>query len=854
MKKALLASLQDAKKNKLNKNKTAINDNVDDNSNCSKITSNTRSESVKETNNSDNNHSSLLSLAVKKAKNPAQRKFAQGSANNSPVTTPIKVGLAPSSIPHVIDIFPKQRPKTEDFLTFLCLRGTNVLPPSLDFYRFNNENGKLKSNGKTNSDSSEGEQNTVSTRDKNCGSSSAKHSDKRNHGSNVTNKLVNNKNIHNANKKSDILKEKTQVVQKKPKLDDKTKKIIDKKDAQHSSKQISLPNLKRSIKNNNESNKIERTKVSDNLRNKSINTLKEKYKEQRKAKKSVVNTQKLKHIKKAKEESNVKIGIQTRTSSKKQIIPVDNEKEKASVKNKKIKKDISSERILRSSHHQVANDEKTQDKPKSSNKLKKKSRLTSPVGIRPHKRKAKPAFSLGDFESAEDTDSDTEKVKKGRVDIQKLKKSAGDINPDTEKVKKSRMGIQKSKKNPGEIDSNTEKVRKSQVDIHKSKKNPELNKKNLHLKKKTKLIKDKQDKKSQNDSKTKLSKKSSKNLSVTKRITRSAKRNSPPKDKSALEREKFIKQKIVEIEKKHKQLRRFASDQSLHSSTSSTTSSESLPSSSESSSSSINIPRLTRSLEHLKRIRDIAAKLKKEQKKRKEKKMAKEKIEKTKKNVKKEGKIKLIDKLRIDKLKNTRNSKDKISSSNDKNKKIVKRKQILTRQSERYKKKINNSKIKLKSSKLNDEDESDILVTEDGSITSNLDEDMERASIVLQDMAEEINNTLDDITNEVAHSVPDLVYGNKDHIQGLMTTEFSGAFSEETITTASAMLLPSNSFYIHHTDAPSRNTADASTNTYEEDIANSFDESGQSKYESSVGTQTIEAPNESTRRYNLKNK
>ena len=184
----------------------------------------------------------------------------------------------------------------------------------------------------------------------------------------------------------------------------------------------------------------------------------------------------------------------------------------------------------------------------------------------------------------------------------------------------------------------------------------------------------------------------------------------------------------------------------------------------------------------------------------------------------------------------------------------MKRKQVLTRQSERYKKKINNSKIKLKSSKLNDEDESDVLVTEDGSITSNLDEDMERASIVLQDMAEEINNTLDDITNEVAHSVPDLVYGNKDHIQGLMTTEFSGAFSEETITTASAMLLPSNSFYIHHTDAPTRNTADASTNTYEEDIANSYSESGQSKYESSVGTQTIEAPNESTRRYNFKNK
>lgn len=27
-----------------------------------------------------------------------------------------------------------ERPKTEDFLTFLCLRGTNLLPPELDFF------------------------------------------------------------------------------------------------------------------------------------------------------------------------------------------------------------------------------------------------------------------------------------------------------------------------------------------------------------------------------------------------------------------------------------------------------------------------------------------------------------------------------------------------------------------------------------------------------------------------------------------------------------------------------------------------------------------------------------------------
>ena len=29
---------------------------------------------------------------------------------------------------------PGERPKTEDFLTFLCLRGTDFLPPELDFF------------------------------------------------------------------------------------------------------------------------------------------------------------------------------------------------------------------------------------------------------------------------------------------------------------------------------------------------------------------------------------------------------------------------------------------------------------------------------------------------------------------------------------------------------------------------------------------------------------------------------------------------------------------------------------------------------------------------------------------------
>jgi hypothetical protein len=44
---------------------------------------------------------------------------APPSATASLQTTPQKSG---------------ERPKTEDFLTFLCLRGTNLLPPELDFF------------------------------------------------------------------------------------------------------------------------------------------------------------------------------------------------------------------------------------------------------------------------------------------------------------------------------------------------------------------------------------------------------------------------------------------------------------------------------------------------------------------------------------------------------------------------------------------------------------------------------------------------------------------------------------------------------------------------------------------------
>lgn len=58
----------------------------------------------------------------------AQRKFAQGSGMNSPVMTPIKDKEktkvnGSSSSP---ELLPSKRPRTEDFLTYLCFRGNRI--------------------------------------------------------------------------------------------------------------------------------------------------------------------------------------------------------------------------------------------------------------------------------------------------------------------------------------------------------------------------------------------------------------------------------------------------------------------------------------------------------------------------------------------------------------------------------------------------------------------------------------------------------------------------------------------------------------------------------------------------------
>ncbi|XP_063910266.1 protein Jumonji [Zophobas morio] len=80
--------------------------------------------------------SPLLDESPKRTKVHAQRKFAQGSNVNSPVITPVKE-IEKQEIdimPEPVELLPIKRPNTEDFLTFLCFRGTPILPPSLNFF------------------------------------------------------------------------------------------------------------------------------------------------------------------------------------------------------------------------------------------------------------------------------------------------------------------------------------------------------------------------------------------------------------------------------------------------------------------------------------------------------------------------------------------------------------------------------------------------------------------------------------------------------------------------------------------------------------------------------------------------
>ncbi|XP_025416028.1 protein Jumonji isoform X2 [Sipha flava] len=78
-----------------------------------------------------NNDEAILDSSTKKIKVQAQRKFAQNAVTpNSTPQKPIQTPVVPNNSIKP----PIKRPNTEDFLTFLCFRGTSLLPPRLDFF------------------------------------------------------------------------------------------------------------------------------------------------------------------------------------------------------------------------------------------------------------------------------------------------------------------------------------------------------------------------------------------------------------------------------------------------------------------------------------------------------------------------------------------------------------------------------------------------------------------------------------------------------------------------------------------------------------------------------------------------
>ncbi|XP_072765966.1 uncharacterized protein Jarid2 isoform X2 [Anoplolepis gracilipes] len=85
-----------------------------------------------------------LSESPKRTKVHAQRKFAQG-ANTVFTTSPTPVKDKEKTKPAMItELITHKRPNTEDFLTFLCFRGTSILPPSLNFFNIGNKKEKQR--------------------------------------------------------------------------------------------------------------------------------------------------------------------------------------------------------------------------------------------------------------------------------------------------------------------------------------------------------------------------------------------------------------------------------------------------------------------------------------------------------------------------------------------------------------------------------------------------------------------------------------------------------------------------------------------------------------------------------------
>ncbi|XP_054164743.1 probable cyclin-dependent serine/threonine-protein kinase DDB_G0292550 [Oppia nitens] len=831
LKKALLASLQDVKKNtsnakkSFNKKTSVINssyNNCQQNStkdNDSSIVADNNCGLLSNDNNNDNN------AVNRKAKVSAQRKFAQSSGytTTSPVVTPVKTAFVTNN--NVIELLPNQKPNTEDFLTFLCLRRSSILPENLDFFRFNGS--QTENNEKKfilHSSDEETEDNDKSVQNINCRIKPC-----------LDRRESTSSNVSKTNSFSS--KASVQVFNTK-KSEQKT-----------SNKSQTLNNNKNNnkcvvIDNSNQNNCKKISNKINKSNAKSILSLKEKYKQQRIEKNSlnpsktvnaIIVKSDVKNIKdnKIKENRLETERIQTRQMRNNLCKQVSDEiLDTKMVIKKDMFKEVnssSSGRVLRSHHSSHSPHVLNRLLSKVSNNLMirkqqniktKKCLNSSQRAINLKKRKARPVVPLIDyyFDSEFESDSDKKDNKSNRK---------GKLLNSTQNKTLSKYNL-KNNSNKTKLKFNAKHVSYNQKDTQNA------------LKLSKSLVKSGQ------NSKTSLK-------TDTRRQTRSFRSISPIKDKQ-LEREMQIKKQIIEIEKKHKRLRRCPSDESLHSSTStSSSSSESLPNS-FSSSSSINKTRLTRSLEHLKKIRDIAAKLKRDNNNKQNKNKNNSKTDNSKNTKPKTNGKQNVNKSKQEIQKTKRNGNcDKnskyVSIINNNNKSLKPVKKLTKR--------VINNKNKRRKSERSDTTDCDTegndlmseMNTED-SMASIYDEDMERASIVIQDMADDMN------THLVDTSEPDLQYGSTEHIQGLMTCEFSGAFSDETVTTASAILLPqdfqhSQYNYNQTDDTHIRSTVDASTNTTEDDIFKSDSEYESEDdiqtsliYESncqtlSVGTQTI---------------
>ena len=77
--------------------------------------------------NGKDSNDSTTSSKSKKLKVHAQRKFASSSVNNIAASSPAKSD-SKNYDSTVAELFPRNRPSTEDFLTFLCFRSTKLLP------------------------------------------------------------------------------------------------------------------------------------------------------------------------------------------------------------------------------------------------------------------------------------------------------------------------------------------------------------------------------------------------------------------------------------------------------------------------------------------------------------------------------------------------------------------------------------------------------------------------------------------------------------------------------------------------------------------------------------------------------